>query len=129
MTKQLSFETTTSLLDAITNECIRVRQARAAGKRAPFQRKRIADKHSIKPKTSAFTALRWAIGAGMLAPIDGIRDAVLAQMNGTTGNNIEYEPVGLDAEPADVGNVRWMGKYPVTTTSGAKLNLLTYDEI
>ena len=70
---------TRTLADDITDEAIRVRVARRAGKKAAFQRARIARAHGIENRAKS---LRWAIGAGMLAPFREIGRAVSASLAG-----------------------------------------------
>ena len=72
-------QTERTLADDITDEAIRVRVARRAGKKAAFQRARIARAHGIENRAKS---LRWAIGAGMLAPFREIGRAVSASLAG-----------------------------------------------
>ena len=94
MTKQLSFldraepkpaqkDDLALLADDITDEVIRVRVARRAGKKASFQRAKIARAHEIEKRTAEWKALRWAIGAGMRASFREIGRAVWTSLSGT----------------------------------------------
>ena len=71
-----------TLADDITDEVIRVRVAKRAGRKASFQRARIARAYGIEKRTAEWKALRWALGAGNLAPFREIGRAVWASLAG-----------------------------------------------